>query len=279
MSQTIVGALAQATKQLQAPPHAGQGVHRWLFATACCLHEAGIGQAEKIRLLHEASRQVGRLVPKREIKGAVTYAEKKTHVLATDSSSVISTHLEPEWPEPDYGRVYSFAKDGPGLYDLWEQSPVRFDDRESHAEEVIDTLFPGNPLLCVGKSSQQFATRRREVWRGHLENCFFIVSSPMLCVSALTAEGKPSEHTKKATARRVYLVIECDIARYARDDKTLTKWAPSIDAWKPYGTTVADSCAAIVLSLAATRPLCCVVSSGGKSLHAWSVSLVTPSRP
>jgi hypothetical protein len=271
MAKTTAASLAQALKQLATPPVAGQGVHNWLFATACSLHEAGIGRAEKMTLLRDASHNVGRKVPDREISGAIIYAEKKARPTTgfSDSSQIIFAPPEPAWPEPDYRRVYLMAKDGPGLYDLWEQSPVRFDDEETHVEEVIDALFPGNPLLCVGKSNYQFATRRREIWRGHLENYPLIVPNPMLCVSGLTAEGKQSEHTKAATARRVYLVTEFDISRYARDGATLTKWAHIIDAWELLGITVADACATIILLLAFSQPLVCVVHSGGKSLHAW----------
>jgi len=39
---------------------------------------------------------------------------------------------------------------GAGLVDLWEISPVRFENNESHTEEIIDAIFPGDPLLCVG---------------------------------------------------------------------------------------------------------------------------------
>jgi hypothetical protein len=161
------------------------------------------------------------------------------------------------------------AKDGPGLYDLWEKSPVRLGDELPHTEEVIDALFPGNPLLCIGKGNHLFATRRRERWRGRLENYPRIVPTPMLRAFGVTAEGKRSEHTKKATARRLYLVTDFDISKYARDGVTLTKWAPVVDAWKSLGITVADACATAILLLAQKRPLVCVVHSGGKSLHAW----------
>jgi hypothetical protein len=75
---------------------------------------------------------------------------------------------EPAWPNPDLAAIEQIVSSGGSLYDLVEKSPVRFDDRESHAEEIIDVLLPGNPLLCVAKSSEVFATRRREVWRGKL---------------------------------------------------------------------------------------------------------------
>jgi hypothetical protein len=51
---------------------------------------------------------------------------------------------------------------GAGLVDLWEISPVRFENNESHTEEIIDAIFPGDPLLCVGRSSYDFDTRSRQ---------------------------------------------------------------------------------------------------------------------
>ena len=33
---------------------------------------------------------------------------------------------------------------------------VRLEDNESRTEELIDRLFPGNPLLCCGKSNSRF---------------------------------------------------------------------------------------------------------------------------
>ena len=137
------------------------------------------------------------------------------------------------------------AATGVGLVDLWEMSPVRFEDNDSHCEETVDTLFPGNPLLCCGKSSFDFATRSREEWRGQLTQLQLIVPSPMLARTGRTQDGKESEHSLENTGPRRFLVIEQDA-----------------------GTV--DEQTAILVHLATHRaPLALAVHSGSKSLHGW----------
>jgi hypothetical protein len=236
------------------------------------LTEAGYSQAAKFEMLHQVSRGVGRTVSAREINSAIAAAEYKTSpIIAQSSENKILKFPKPipPWPEPDTRHVYLLGKSGPGLHDLWERSPLRFDDDTDHCEETIDVLFPGNPLLCVGKSAAEFATRRRDVWRGHLANHALIVPNPMLAVFGLTQEGKKSEHAKTSVGRRCYLITEFDIATYARDGKTRTIWAPIIESWAQLHVSVADACAAAILELAEFMPLVLVVFSGGKSLHAW----------
>jgi hypothetical protein len=267
---TIDEVSARALQQLANPPAAGSGVHQWLFATACLLHEAGYSTTAKLELLEQATRNVGRTVTKREIKGAVSDAEKKTRPIVEEPGKIIRfPGSEPAWPEPDYGHVYLLGKFGPGLYDLWEQSPLRYDDEADHCEEAIDILWPGNPLLCIGKTAYHFATRRREVWRGHLCECQFIVPNPMLQVYGATQEGKKSEHAKVSVGRRCYLVTEFDIAPYSRNGQKITPWKLLIDSWQEQEASVSDACAAAILELAQLMPLALVVHSGGKSLHAW----------
>ena len=150
------------------------------------------------------------------------------------------------WPDPDPGAIAAITKNGPTLYDLWESSPVRFNDDVSHTEEVVDALFPGDPLLCCGLDSQQFATRRRSVWRGHLSRLAVVVPNPMLSVRGLTQDGRVSEHTKAATSAPIYLVIESDV-----EDLDL------------------DVQAATLAHLGQRFPLILAVFSGGISLHGW----------
>jgi hypothetical protein len=110
---------------------------------------------------------------------------------------------------------------------------------------------------------------RREVWRGHLARQQLILPNPMLSVYGLTQKGTKSEHAKESVGRRCYLVTEFDIAPYARDGRTPTPWKPIIDSWEQSKISVADACAAAILELLKLMPLVLVVSSGGKSLHAW----------
>jgi hypothetical protein len=175
----------------------------------------------------------------------------------------------PGWPAPDMDAIDATVIEGPRLYDLWEQSPIRFDDSDGHTEELIDTLLPGNPLLCCARSSQIFATRRREVWRGELATLPLLVPNPMVSVLGQTQDGRPSEHTKSATAKRVYQVVEFDFSEKDKNGAE-TIWAPFIREWRKADITVADACAALILHLAERMPtLANVCHSGGKSLHAW----------
>jgi hypothetical protein len=172
--------------------------------------------------------------------------------------------------KPDLEAIDQSVREGAGLYDCWEASPVRFEDSESHTEEIINILFPGNPLLCCGKSRSIFATRRREVWRGRLAELSLIVPNPMLSVKGLTQEGELSEHTKSATARPVYQILDFDFAEFARDGKTETIFATLVRGWRADGIEIADACAALIFALGKMLPtLVLVCHTGGKSLHAW----------
>src|SRR5262245_17952073 len=89
-------------------------------------------------------------------------------------------------------------------------SPIRIEDNKSHTEEIIDRLFPGNPLLCCGKSQSEFDTAPREHWRGELVRLQFIVPSPMSAVSGFTKDGRESKHTLSNTGLRRFLICEFD---------------------------------------------------------------------
>jgi hypothetical protein len=178
-------------------------------------------------------------------------------------SRVISA--QPKWPDIDFGAIDRIVRDGFGLADLTELSPVRFNDSESHSEEIIDVLFPNDPVagidpfLCVGwAGGTGFKTKRREAWRGCLHRLEFIVPNPMVSVWGRTDDGKLSQHSLEATGKRVYLVIEFD---FEREHPVMVEWLANV--------TLADVNAALIWYLADWMPLVCVTSSGGKSLHAW----------
>lgn len=193
---------------------------------------------------------------KRQLASAYLRAGAKTVNGAVSGSSYSSP---PKWPIPDLDALRQITSAGLGLYDLSEVSPIRWNDGVGHTEEIIDVLFPGDPLLCTALTRNNFATKQRTEWRGQLGSRAYIVPSPMLAVEGLTQEGKRSQHTLEATGRRVYQVIEFDF----RSDH------PLMAEWDAAGLTVADVCAALHLHLASLMPLACVTSSGGKSLHGW----------
>jgi hypothetical protein len=147
------------------------------------------------------------------------------------------------WPDPDPDLIARITESGPCLADLAESSPIRFDDGQPHTEEIIDALFPGNPLLCVG-SSTRFKTAGRESFRGRLADLQLIVPSPMTALLGHTLEGNLSAHSLENTGPRRFIVVEFD-----------------------HGPQ--DQQAALIDHLARRGPLALVVYSGGRSLHAW----------
>ena len=171
-------------------------------------------------------------------------------------------------PRVEYGRLDSIVRAGPGIYDLWEQSPLRFEDHQSHTEEIIDALFSGDSWLCVGIGKHDFWTRRRETLRGHLARTEFIVAQPMNCQFGITLEGRLSEHSLANTGPRKYYVVEFDFREKDKTGKD-TEWAELVRGWASLDISVADACAALLDHFSAFAPLGLVLHSAGKSCHGW----------
>src|SRR6476646_11638809 len=81
------------------------------------------------------------------------------------------------WLARSFEQVEAVAHTGNGLVDLWEASPVRLDSNTPKTGEIIDILFPGNPLLCCGWTRHHFNTRSRAHWY-NLHELQFIVPNP-----------------------------------------------------------------------------------------------------
>ena len=265
------------------PAISGQHGHDTLFRAACALvHGFALDPESACPFLAEYNTRCeppwSEYDLRRKLAQALTHPghhKPRGHLLGTEAVEPIAPtgqlpKSEPAWPKPNLATINDIVLAGPGLYDLRERSPFRFEDDKSHAEEIIDVLFPGNPLLCCAKSSERFATRRREVWRGRLSSLPLMVPNPMLAPKGPTQGGWLSEHSKSATARRVYLCIEFDFCEKAKDGVTDTIWAPLIRAWKADSIEIVDACAALIFHLLIRMPtLVSVCFSGGKSLHAW----------
>jgi hypothetical protein len=227
---------------LAAGKRAGDGVHLWLFSMARQLwpHRT---RAEIIALIAQAVSDCGRRVPLSEIEAAVDKA--KDCAWRPGRNGFLNSPAPPRtWPDVNTKARAEIVADGGGLVDLWEASPVRIESNEPRTEEIMDVLFPGNALLCCGKSNSEFDTKPREDWRGELSALQLIVPSPMSAVTGLTQKGEISKHSLNNTGARRFLVCEFDT-----------------------GTT--DEHAALLLYLASRAPLVLAVHSGGKSLHGW----------
>ena len=225
---------------LAAPPRAGEGVHAWLFRVARQLH-AHLPAGEIVTLLENRVQGAGGM--SRAMRSS---PPSKTPCRARGSPKAAPRRFNPasKWPGVNKEQREAIVRDNGGLADLWELSCPRFEDNAAHTEEIIDRLFPGNPLLCCGKSESDFDTKPREDWRGELAQLQMIVPSPMSGITGLTKEGKESKHTLANTGARRFLICEFD-------------------------TGTADEHAALLLHLGTFAPLVCAVHSGGKSLHGW----------
>jgi hypothetical protein len=226
---------------LAAPPRAGDGVHLWLFQVARQLH-AHLPASEIIGLLEHRVAGCGRAVTRNEIVAAVQNSIQCAW--EPRPGGFVATSPASKWPALNRERREAIVRDAGAIVDLSEASNPRVEDSAAHTEDIIDILFPGNPFLCCGKSSQGFDTRPREFWRGELAQLQFIVPSTMTARTGLTKEGRKSAHTLSNTGPRRFLICEFD-----------------------NGTP--DEQAGLLMHLGAYAPLVCVVHSGGKSLHGW----------
>jgi hypothetical protein len=227
-------------EMINAPPPAGEGVHLWLFRVSRQLH-AHLPAGEIVNLLENRVANCGRHVSRKEIEEAV---KNSIPCAWQPANSAAKGKPAGKWPTVNKEKREAILRTGGGLAELWEISPWRIEKSERKTEFIVDCLFAGNPLLCCGKSTQEFDTRAREQWRGELEAMQFIVPSPMTAVEGVTKEGKPSRHSLDNTGPRRFLICEFDT-----------------------GTT--DEHAALLLHLAGFAPMVCAVHSGGKSLHGW----------
>jgi hypothetical protein len=244
---TAAKALPQFVRDLLAsPPQAGEGVNLYLYRLARVLHPYRT-EAEICETLRCVTAGCGRIVTEREIQRAVERSKQS----AWTPSNPNPVRSAPPWPKVNEEQRQAVLSEGYGLADLWEESPIRFEENESHTEWIIDALFPGDPLLCCGKTSMEFATCPREEWRGKLADLQLIVPSPMAAKTGLTQDGKESEHTLSNTGSRRFLVVEFD--------------AGSI-----------DDHAAMLRHLSERAPMALAVHSGGKSLHGWFFSESQP---
>jgi len=224
---------------LNHPPRAGEGVHNWLFRVSRQLH-AHLPAGEIVALLESRIVGCGRHVPRAEIVSAV----KNSLGCAWQPKGSSMAMPASKWPCVNTAARTAIFRGGANLADFWEKSRPRIEDNAQHTEETIDRLFPGNPLLCCGKTNSDFDTKPREAWRGELSALALIVPSPMSALTGSTRDGRESKHTLANTGTRRYLICEFD-------------------------TGTADEHAALLLHLARYAPLVCAVHSGGKSLHGW----------
>jgi hypothetical protein len=142
------------------------------------------------------------------------------------------------WPRLDQTRIAQAIR---------ANKKIEFSVAEQPTDEILEALYPGNPLLCVGRSVYEYnTTRRQEIYALSLQQ--FIVPNPMSRPVGKTIDGKESCKCNDNTGPRKYLIVEFDT--------TPLDTQPALIAWLAYRWRE-------------EFPLIMIVHSGGKSLHAW----------
>ena len=249
----------QAQDRLRNCPRPGEGVNPWIFTTALSL----TNYFEDDFIIEILEAFVSCSDREREILRAVARARE-----IANGEQAGGSGLRALWPAVDYTMVHKIVVEcSVRLKDLGSLSPVSVGGERPMTEEIVDTLFPGNPLLCFGRSANYFLTRPRESFRGRESGFQFIVPNPMIKAAGLTQDGRKSERCLDNTGPRRFLVAEFDISE--GDEQ----WAPYVQEWKAKGISVLDANAALLLELARRGlprlPLVLAVYSGGKSIHSW----------
>jgi hypothetical protein len=238
--------------RVKACPKPGQGVHQWLFSTALSLTNY-FEDEQIIEILEAYVSCTGR---EQEIEKAVSSARRIAKGEGISEPRVL-------WPAVDYWLVHHIVVNSSvRLENLRSASPVK----EPKSEEIIDSLFPGNPLLCLARKKELFWTKPRESWRGRESGMQFIVPNAMTSLQGKTKEGKDSVRCLDNTGERQFLVTEFDIAETGN-------WEPYVKDWQAKGINSFDAQAALLVHLATKDvprfTLTMAVNSGRRSLHGW----------
>lgn len=233
-------------KLLPPRPHAGNGIHNWLYCSARKLHGRQLAAGEIKIILKIAVAGCGRPVPEQEIDDAIRNSNPKLWTGAEGKQRGNGFIRELKWPEVNSelrAKAISISAVR-NLGKLISRSPVP-EPFSLAATSVIETLYSGNPWVCAGYDKKRCQTMPRLSWGTKLD------TMPLIVPSAMSAPfGKPkgkdylSPRTLNNTGPRLHLVTEFDKGNF-------------------------DEQAALIWHLGSWASLAMVVFSANKSLHAW----------
>lgn len=222
---------------LEPPPQ--NGINLWMLASARRCRNAGLGTMQAEMLIYTYNGQARRPFKANEVRRAVARAYE-TELSPSTAPKPQKEQWQPRKTKTSATKPQMQKVDH---YYLMEASPMKIDDGLT-ADVVLSYLFPDEErLLCFGKSAFLFRTTQPSKVQ-NLNACQFIVPCYMTKKKGLTQDGKESEHCLDNCGEREYCV--CDFDEPASEEH-----------------------ASIIWYLAKFYKLVMVLSSGGKSLHAW----------
>jgi hypothetical protein len=231
-------------------PLEGQGVNDWVIRTVRRLYQGGMEREKVYKTVSELTNRTDTDVSNREIARAI---EK---VFDEDSSSPRPISDRPKPLGMDREAIDQIAATGADVAELMDSSPV---SPGMPTQEVLEILFPGEPLLCLGLTKKSARVLPYSGWGKPMAQRFsFLVPSPMSAMQGINQSGKPSWRCNDNVAGRRFFVVEIDPPS-----------APDGVEPSTYYAKEKDRQAAIIDHLDSEVPLACVCDSGNKSLHAF----------
>lgn len=219
-------------------PPPTNGINIWMLTTARKCQLAGLAAWEAERRIMEHEGGARRRFKQNEVKRAV---EKAFNTTLSESS--IKREPKPQWKPAKTNPTFRQFQKGVTEYELWESSPWRMEQTITQAEMLRLLFSDPQGMVCVGKSAFKFHTARLDQFRD-LSTCQFIVPCYMAKRTGVTQDGKESMHCLDNCGPRRFFVCDFDEPKSAHH--------PSI-----------------IWHLKKLFDLVLVISSGGKSLHAW----------
>lgn len=217
------------------------GLHAYLYHYACLCAEEEIEAHEAMCHMTECvgSLSYHRDVPEREIRSAVECAY----------STVIGGQARSTRKLPRY--EVDSAKDIAYSYqvtreDLISDSPMPPPDSPA---EVLTKLFGPEELVCIAKELKSARTLPLSVWLEldeDLRKYQFVVPHPMISKKGETKDGRMSSRTVSNTGKRRRIICDFDLPK--------AEMQPSL---------------IVHLSAYCEQDPELILTSGGKSLHAW----------
>lgn len=244
---------------IEPAPAAGSGLHAWSYYAANAARGWGFTAEAAAAFLMAEMQRAGR--PERQARREAEHSIRRAFGAAPLGGSLKGWPSLPPRPavKPDAAAMREAATSF-ATVDLWEESPVRFD--EPAGAFIYEKLFGPNPetLVCIARAHP------RDSQTLPLGEALPLVGSYALtCQNVMTAregltlEGTPSPRTLNNIGPRRWVVLEFDASLLK------IEWVPILAR-----VNSLDACAGLLWKLhevsGALRVVC---HSGGKSLHGW----------
>lgn len=231
--------------QLEACLKRRKGLHPSIYHVACNYAESGVAEEVALAKIKSdaSSLHYTRSSDDREIQSAVRAAYIK--ILGNAGEHPATPRLDRY--SPSCARQIATTRDI-SIEQLADQSP---EEPPQSAPQALVSLFAGDELVCLARNFQQSKTKPMESWLsgccGNINIYQFVVPNPMSSRTGMTQAGdKQSPRARNNTGPRRRIVCDFDHPR--------PEHQPSIIAhlWDYCGDAPE-----------------LVLTSGGKSLHAW----------